>query len=1319
MNLRKITGDLFRGARDLVDANTAEDQRKRMAAGQARMYQDQQRQLQAQRVQQLQRQTQQIQNTVRNPIGAAYNAFAKPAVDSYFKPSADKVRARDMIRETAGLVGQGANALTTNTQKLVQTADAPLKSLEINAAYKRGDITRDEAVRRAKAEAAQGFIPLRENKKGELSDKYATTADSRDVLKKTAEFTKDFGVAGAKTATEVAPFARGASTTYRGMKLAQAAKPILKEGSVYGALNAGVGVAEKGFDPKQVAIDYATGVGSEFLGFGAGKLLSRGAKATKNTPDIPGTYTKGPDGKLTGSTKKVVTAESQLKADAMAPHISNLEKQVAKSPTKTNKIALKEAKKAQLKLLNNDKLSVNETNALYEAGVKTPKVATDTGESFQLAPRPAKAKATDSLMTEQGPVSQKEIQRLMKESADKVRNADVPAPRVEIQGKPVKDPRVKEILQDISRGRSNVDASLTTAEIQAAAKKAGVKLDQGFIDRYQAGKVNPNEQGVAAKIKEVTDRIFEQQQKLDPTIEYRQNYVPQVYAQADNVIEDAARKLQTATGAANPRAFNSYKEAASFGLTPKYNSLDQIIGTNAGSASRSLVNRQAVEKGLKSGVFDVYPDKGWAPVIGFMDNQGNQIYAQKSVADTLNGVTQKGTTGLEKTLSKTASASGKIQDVMLQGGVPGTNFNFFVFGQGVKDTTRNIGKAVLHPVQAVKQETNLIGDIFRGKNGTIERFAKPENQAFVKELADRGLYITPQTSISNVGKGKLERGWDWLGNNPTFGRYMPNRMLSTAQEVYTQAAKSGLDHQAALDLAAETTKRFTGQVDEIMKGRSNLSADAITSVAFAPKYRESIINALANVAKSTYPKNWADKTYAPSRQLLAGMAATLAGYEALNQSINGHSMFENRKGQELSLQIPYGEKDEKGNQKVINIPFMPGFMTIPRAIVGAGQATLKGDVQGVLAEASKGLSAPLQTGGRILANQDYFGRPIYIDQKTADEEGIAPDSASAALSKVGAYAVGQFSPAWVRAGLDAAQGKPTEQNIATALEAPVRFGKVNPEQTAYFENKDNFYKGLNKNEKTLFDKLNPTKKNSRGELIQGDRLPLASAANYGDLVANEAFAKKYQEYKKSQPNHDPLWDLNPNQLRSYMQAQVISKNDPGGDSTTVRKLYDRLPDDFFDKRSAYFEDLKAKGVLAKDDPNYKARPKMPKELQGFADSYQTLPYGTGARSKALRSELGQQYIAYLDANKLYNNQERADLGLPPLEDNKYSSSGGGKSGGGSGGSKSSNPDKYRISETAKGKTQKATFKKPGALAKVKVSQAKIAKAKTSTRKSRV
>ena len=44
-------------------------------------------------------------------------------------------------------------------------------------------------------------------------------------------------------------------------------------------------------------------------------------------------------------------------------------------------------------------------------------------------------------------------------------------------------------------------------------------------------------------------------------------------------------------------------------------------------------------------------------------------------------------------------------------------------------------------------------------------------------------------------------------------------------------------------------------------------------------------------------------------------------------------MAENPQGKELALAIPYGGKDKDGNQKVVYIPFMPSFLTLPRAAV--------------------------------------------------------------------------------------------------------------------------------------------------------------------------------------------------------------------------------------------------------------------------------------------------------------------------------------------------------------------------------------------------
>jgi len=728
-------------------------------------------------------------------------------------------------------------------------------------------------------------------------------------------------------------------------------------------------------------------------------------------------------------------------------------------------------------------------------------------------------------------------------------------PLIKVTGKPAKNPQVKELLSTASKanGASSVEGSIVAADIATKAKQLGVKLDQGFTDRYQAGALQGSaEKQLGSHIKGITDKLFVKEQGLDPTIKYRENYVPQSYAQSAEEVAAATNKLQKQTGAANPRKFNTYQEAGQFGLTPKHGTIDTMIGESASRAENVTQNRKLVNQGLEGGLFSTDP-KGGTPVAGITDKTGNQIYAQKSVADTMNGVLQRDSMGLAKALHTTAKAFEVNQDVMLQGGIPGTNANFFVAGQAVKDTTRNIGKAPLHPIQAIKQEGHLIGDFFRGKMKTQERFSNGsfkangntvKNADFVRDLANEGLYIQPQTSMSGVGKGSIQRGWNTLGNSPTFGRYMPNRLLSTAQEVYSQSVGK-LGHEGAVKLAAETTKTFTGQVDTILKGRSNLTNDVNSVAFFAPKYRESIIGALNNVVKSTYPKNWADPKFAPSRQLLAGMIVTLAGYEALNRKLTGHSMMENRQGQELSVEIPYGDKDEKGNQKVINVPFMPGFMTIPRAI---GSAVTNRSVKNVVAQSSKALSAPFQTAGNVVANRDYFGRPIYNDQATADQEGINPDNAAQVAGKVGVYVGGQGSPAWVRGVIDKASGKPTEQAIATAIEAPVRFGKrINPETATYFKDRDQIYGKLDKNNKAAWDTIHPKLKNVNGEYMTDPTVdsPLARAAVTLDrpdvLAAENEMARRARSRGQKA---DPLYELDGQSQRVALRIQTLPPKDP-------------------------------------------------------------------------------------------------------------------------------------------------------------------------------
>lgn len=903
------------------------------------------------------------------------------------------------------------------------------------------------------------------------------------------------------------------------------------------------------------------------------------------------------------------------------------------------------------------------------------------------------------------------------DSVEKVKAQVANAPKapktepVQIIGNPAKNPVVKDVLNTLAntRATSVTKESTTAAQVATKARELGVKLDQNFINRYESGKLSSDaEKQLGTFIRDqVTNPLFEKQKVLNPKIEYRKNYVPHSYAQDQATVAEAANRLMTSTGAANPRAFNTYAEASQYGLTPQYKTLDQMLASNTAKAERALGNREAISKGIQSGLFTTSPAGGRSPIEGYFAANGEQIYAQKSVADLFNGMH----TG-SKLISGVANVAKKNQELALTGGFE--HINAFTMGQAIKDTARNVGTVLTgHPIRAIKQESNLVSSFARSfsTKATQERFAN--NSEFVNDLAKHGLSFNIDSRLAS-SKGALGKGWDKMFQNATFKRYMPNRMLDTASEVFNQATKKGADYETAVKLAADTTKTFYGIVDNIAKGRSKTGQDLASIGLFAPQYREGIINSFGNALKSL---TTLDPKYRASRELAIGMAATAVAYDQLNRQLNGHGMLENRKGQELSLQIPYGEPDAKGNQKVLNIPFMPGYATVPRAIFDTVKSLLEGDSSGVIGGVSKIASMPLQTVGRVAANQDYFGRPIYNSKDVANKEGIAPDSAGTIAKKVGLYVGGQSIPGYGRAVSELAQGHGVAKAAAQATEAPVRFGTINPDQTAYFDTKEKFYNSLDRNQKALFDKLNPAKKNINGEDISFDPNATSTASKYADLVSNPEFTAKYQAYQKSQKSHDPLWDLNPKQLHDYMMAQVISKYNPGGDGTTVRKLYNGVPSDLFAKREAYFNSLKSKGATASN--TVQQRPKMPDNLVKFSEMYNNLPYGTGARSAALRSPEGQAWIAYLDQNRIYNNQERADLGLPPLENNssgsKYGYSKGYKK---RGSARVSNPYKYAIS-SKKGSiaAPKAKVSKPATAGKAKVTAK--AKPKVSIKKSMV
>lgn len=1343
--------NLARGVRDIFDANTEEDQRKRLAAGQPRRYETQQVnrtiQAQAQRPQYSNGQVRAAQMGIKAPsygngLGALWNATkdtlwdANTAQDMFKRNVAALNEVRGPMKipklnETyieqqdrlgnrfAGnnVLEQTAQGLLGGTSAIVKTGKDVSEALQrmnqaAGAKQREGTLGWRDRVGTATANAIgmvnpvnfarmpydqlkgyldpQGSEAIAQQASQELNKDLDTRGiagtrsmvNSKEAKNLTpSKIAKTATTYGIKSGTEVLPLGKGYQAATNVVKGGAILKPFLANavgdftlGSAGSAVDQYIQTGK--IDPRLVAQGGALSTVLGAGGFGLGVVKPK-----------------------SGVTPEINTRVARPNELAVLSDLQDINYGRVTNPTVINQ-TMKEARVAGKRLgidvSTGSPADINAriTEALSRQRPETPKKPLfkpmNEGGYVQLpggkkgdvvnpeAPDFLQVKKTD-LPAEQTPVfNAPETPGLIRKPTstsnapqgagviplDKLgKETATEAPQRLITGKARKDAVVQNVLESVSkqRGKSGVEGSLVAGSISRKAKELGIKLDRNFIDKYQTGKLDtPAERQMAAHIKQETDNLFLKQQALDPTIQYRQNYVPQSYDNTPEQITAAVNKLEKSTGASKRRVFSTYAEAEKFGLKPKNITLDQMIGESAAKAEKVAQNVSIVNKGLAGGIFTT-ETKG-VPLAGIISPDGKQLYANKEVADILNGVLQKDSQGLPAAIGKVARAFETSQDIMLQGGIPGTNANFFVAGQAIKDTTRNIGKAPLHPIQAVKQEGHLLGDLFRGKSRTQKRFTQGtfkangqtiKNSDFVRAMADRGLYIQPQTGMADLGNSGLRTSWNTLGNKPTFGRYMPNRMLSTAQEVYSQSVKK-VGHQQALKLAADTVKTFNGHVDTILKARTNLTNDMMGVALFAPKYRESIINALGNVVKSVYPTKWADKSYAPSRQLLAGMAVTLGAYEMLNRQLSGHSMMDNRPGQELSVEVPYGEKDEKGNQKVINIPFMPGFMTIPRAgfnvasnVVSNARKKQLPDAKKLVAEVSKVLSSPIQTGGRVLANEDYFGRPIYMDEKAAAEQGVNPDNPLQAFAKIGAYVAGQNSPSWVRAAIDKVSGKPTEQAIATALEAPVRFGKkLNPATEAYFNDVKDVRGGLNKNDQAVWDTLYPPiKKNVNGEYIT-DKTVWGGAARAANLLNNpdvlEAATEMARRAKERGEKVDPLFG----QLKGEQQliALTLDTLPPKDPQKTALKNQNPWYDEYYKTRQAFFDGLPP------GDPN---KPKAPiaypepsQQLETIQKAYYQLEDSTMKRKML---EDNPELVDQMAKEEQYSRAVRAAKNLPQYD----------------------------------------------------------------------
>ncbi len=594
-----------------------------------------------------------------------------------------------------------------------------------------------------------------------------------------------------------------------------------------------------------------------------------------------------------------------------------------------------------------------------------------------------------------------------------------------------------------------------------AAKQLGTidatKVKGNFDDilKYESGGNNP-------QLKSYFDEMHELANTRGLPTGYRSNYVMQVYKNDPDEVTEAmakylkdkgvpdqiirnyvdgkdvpdviAKRFQLTPGFSKQRVFPDYKTAMEYGLKPKYKTIPEIAGHYREQLESTVANKEFLDTLIKQkklvNSFDATSDM----IAVDLPFSPKGYYAKPEFAKVLNGLFRnEATLGIgQKSLKLAADTSRFAQKMVLSGGLPKSNVNFFAIGQLVKELTSGNLKAIPAFVRSNVNPWSI--SYFRKEQQTLLEMANQGidvgNNIGAYDQAYKGF-------LDNKGfKEVIGDGFSKLFDEKTFASFIPQLQIETFKSAKLKGLKKGMLPSEAQEFAAEVVRASHGIFENV--GRSKGTEDFLSAAFLAPKFREGIVNTLLNTAKSVSTEI-RNPAYYKNRRLFAGMVITYGAYNALNKKLNGHYMWENEAGHESELML------EREDGEIIYIPFMPSFTAFPRALASAGINLAKGDFKTAGNKIGSLFSIPVKTTIELVNNRDYFNDAIWEDS----------DSKLDKLRKIAAYAGLAILHPFPRELLKHFQkDKPWHQTVARMMELPMKFSSRERIET------DKFYREL-------------------------------------------------------------------------------------------------------------------------------------------------------------------------------------------------------------------------------------------------------------------
>lgn len=676
---------------------------------------------------------------------------------------------------------------------------------------------------------------------------------------------------------------------------------------------------------------------------------------------------------------------------------------------------------------------------------------------------------------------------------------------------------------------------LKAREIARTVADEAKDLPRG-MDEIHAYENGTSKNGEA--IKEFFDTTREQFNQRGLEIDYVERYIPHLYeennaqftkialrylegkglgtkeamdylAEKKRLPREQARILKLTPMFEKERLFSTYREAMDAGLTPKFTNVGDLMSYYVFEGEKALANKSLMEKLESSGKImgEEQAPMSWSKLNPQFTMQYN-MRAPGPLARILNNLFVDTNIGSfpRKFFATTAKVASKAQEITLSAGVPFTNINFFSTGQLIKELTAG--------------NTGAFFAYFRANStpNTIRYFK--ENEQYIAMMTNYGIDLTQRIGFNDrtfkdlvqkkAWKDAIGVGFDKLFNEKTFKSFMPMMQVDLFKKVYLKALEKGMDEATAQRLAAQTIKNNFGLfTDQFL--RSELTNNVLSTIFFAPKFREGIIRTLARTAyagydftrnKFNFKKN--NPAYARNLRLLGGMIMSFLVYQLVNKALNDTYTWENPEGREFAIRVP-----TDGNM-VLYVEFMPGFLAFPRMIGTGSIALASGDFKRAIQKFGGLLSTPMKLITDILGNEDYFGREIY-------KEG---DSGIEASGKILKYLGLNTAPPYIKELINYATSDdvPLLQTVITMLEIPLKFSTLDKEaRSALYKrtaeirkeisDKQDKFMDTYKEIKDLYDSGNTVEANKRMRALSDSDWEIYKSIERSEKAAN---AKKNQ-----------------------------------------------------------------------------------------------------------------------------------------------------------------------------------------------------------------